>query len=97
MFSRNPLFLLIAAVSLTTFLASCGKADRWSAFAYPQASDLTDFRYLGDFERLESCRAAVRAWRIGMTDSRVTDYECGKNCDGVPFPGRPVMCETTER
>ena len=95
--SSNPLSLPIATVLITTLLASCGKSDKWSAFGYPKASDLTDFRYLGDFESLESCRAAVRAWRIGITDSGATDYECGKNCDGVPIRDRPVMCETTER
>ena len=93
----HPLLLLNGGLLFTALLASCAKPDRWSAFAYPQATDLTDFRYLGDFESLESCRAAVQAWRLEKAEAAKTDYECGKNCEGVPTLGLPVMCETTER
>lgn len=95
--TKQRFSLQIVAVVLTATLGSCSKADKWSAFAYPQATNLTDFLYLGDFESLESCRAAVRAWRMGMSSAQRTDYECGKNCDGVPTLGQPVMCETTEQ
>jgi hypothetical protein len=79
------------------FVISCSKRESWSAFGYPNADDLSDFRYLGQFESLESCRAAVRAWRIDIGGVADTDYECGKNCDGVPSAGQPVMCESTEK
>ncbi len=91
---KKPILL---SVSFVAFIVACSAPDTWSAFGYPSAGALSDFRYLGKFESLDSCRAAVQAWRSGMGDSSGTDYECGKNCEGIPAPGVPVMCEATER
>ena len=86
-----------AMFAIVFSLMSCAKQDKWAAIGYPNKNDLTQFRNLGDFETLESCRAVVRAWRDGMVDSSGTDYECGKNCAGAPTEGSPAVCEATER
>jgi hypothetical protein len=94
---KNSLRAVTFVILSLWLMISCSKRESWSAFAYPNANDLSDFRYLGQFKSLESCRAAIHAWRTDMRVVADTDYECGKNCDGVPSAGRPVICESTEK
>ena len=72
-----------------------GCADRWEGFVYPDKSDLTRHRNLGEFSSLDECRAAARRVLSALNALQRGDYECGKNCDdGAKFGGVKVCKET---
>lgn len=85
----NRLGMLIAC----SLLVAC--SERWDGYAYPDRSDLSRHRYVGEFTSLEECRGATQdVLRRVEVRPRGGDYECGLNCRGN---GYPRICDRTER
>ena len=85
------LLLVLAALSI---LSSCfWEDDTWSGWVYPNAKNLMDDRFVGDYSTLESCRSAA----LSMIESNGwanADYECGLNCQNKGYIN---VCEETLR
>ena len=86
------ILLALLIMFLGTF---CACSERWEGFVYPNAEDLTNHRYVGEFDSLEECRDACRAElsRIGAYNKG--DYECGKNCKSDSNWPDSRICEET--
>lgn len=69
-------------------LTACGP-EKWTAFYYPNAKDLTINAVLGQFASLDACRADALA-EVSRSGGA---YECGLNCNFNMGP--PYMCDTT--
>jgi len=79
------------AIILILFLllfSACIKKDRWQLTIYPDGSDLTTYKHLGEYPTLESCRSVATS---SITEKG--DYECGLNCR--PFKEDTFICKKT--
>lgn len=85
------IFLALLIFLLGTF---CACTERWEGVVYPNGDDLTNYRFVGEYESLEACRDACLA-ELNRIGSHKGDYECGKNCKSDPnYPGMRVCQET---
>jgi hypothetical protein len=55
--------------------------ERWEGFVYPDKSELTIHKNIGEFKSLESCRSAAQNKLIQISSLERGDYECGLNCE----------------
>ena len=72
------------------------QVERWEGFVYPNKSDLTVHKNIGEFESLESCRSAARNKLYELNSVSKGDYECGLNCEFKSNYGINI-CEETKR
>ncbi len=81
--------LFAALVILAIFgLKKC--TDSWTEIIYPDKSNLSNFKNIGEFKSLDKCRnEAVSFLRIIEAQNK-GDFECGLNCKGA-------VCEETSR
>lgn len=64
--------------------------DSWTGIIYPDKSNLSNFKNIGEFKSLEECRnAALNALRKISSISQ-GDFECGLNCNGS-------LCDETSK
>ena len=88
---------LIATVLLLAF-SSCQvfTSDTWTVHVYPNKSDLSASRKIGEYSSLGECRdAAVSVIEANRWTN--AEYECGLNCKPM-FPDMPdsvLVCEQT--
>jgi len=70
---------------------------QWMAVFYPRANEtLLDYRYLGNFDTLNDCRAVALDAQSRSPVPGNTDYECGFKCKIKP--GWTVYtCDKTEK
>jgi hypothetical protein len=79
---------------------SCTKEDdRWSAYVYPNRSDLTVHQFAGDHPTLDTCRGAALSRLSVITAGNPSrgDYECGLNCKPDERMGGLNVCKETSR
>ena len=62
-------------------------SDSYLGIVYPDKSNLTEHRIIGEYSTLNECLKAVNA-----SVSSEGSYECGKNCDRSKMP---MVCEET--
>ena len=78
------------------FVTGCSQ-ERWEGYVYPDKNNLTRHTYVGEYNTLESCRAASVSMLQSLNAVRTGDYECGKNCKSESnLPGIRI-CEETLR
>jgi hypothetical protein len=71
--------------------------ERWDAYVYPNANDLTVFDYQGRYESLDACRSAsINRLRV-MGKQLQGDYECGLNCQPSDYSNKLNVCEETRK
>ena len=69
--------------------------EEWDGYVYPNKNDLTQHKYIGDFDNLEDCRAAALGWLNRNSSQSSGDYECGLNCEKSEYD--VDVCEKTLR
>jgi hypothetical protein len=80
--------LVILAVLAIFNLKKC--TDSWTGIIYPDKSDLSNFKNIGEFKTLEECRNESIHFLRGISAQYSGDFECGLNCNGS-------TCEETSR
>ena len=84
----KKLMIAILLISGVFVLKKC--TDRWTGIVYPDRSNLSIFKNIGEFKSLELCRnEAIFALRR-ISSQYSGDFECGLNCKGL-------VCEETSR
>lgn len=86
-----------AALVLTASLLGCSRPPIYEAFAYPDRSDLLDYRRLGTYPSLAECRTAARAYLARLGASDTGDYECGRECRPSGIDPNVWICKETLR
>lgn len=75
---------------------ACSGEPRWTAFVYPDRTDLSTVYYPGNYSTLEDCRTAVVTYMYARGIALgVGDYECGYKCR--PFGTDSYICKRTEQ
>jgi hypothetical protein len=64
--------------------------DSWIGIIYPDKSDLSNFKNIGEFKTLDECRNESIHFLRGISAQYSGDFECGLNCNGS-------TCEETSR
>ena len=77
--------LLIAGIFI---LNKC--TDRWTGIVYPDRSNLSIFKNIGEFNSLELCRNEAVSVLRKNSGQYSGDFECGLNCKGI-------VCEETSK
>jgi len=65
-------------------------SDSWTGIVYPDKSNLSNFKNIGEFRSLEECRNESIYFLRRNSDQYVGDFECGLNCKGL-------TCKETSR
>jgi hypothetical protein len=89
-----PILLLVIGVA---YCADCWpfSRDRWKGWVYPNRGNLSESTFVGDYDRLEDCRAAALAVLRAHHAEITGDYECGRGCK--PWQAGMYVCEETVR
>lgn len=69
--------------------------ENWTAFVYPNSSNLQVYEENAGFETLENCRAAALQRLIELDATNVGDYECGLNCKADGNLPELKICDKT--
>ncbi len=64
--------------------------DRWTGIVYPDRSNLSNFKNIGEFKSLDECRNESIYFLRKISAQSSGDFECGLNCKGL-------TCEETSR
>jgi hypothetical protein len=72
-----------------------GCSERWEGYVYPDKSNLSKHRFVGQFESLEECRRTALSELSRLSAINRGDYECGLNCEAHASGLR--VCKKTER
>lgn len=91
---RKLFTLLLLTVALVVF--GCFK-EEWEGVVYPNKSNSYDYKYIGVYESLESCRAASLDMLYKLNATEKGEYECGLNCKYKDGMGSIKVCEKTEQ
>jgi len=78
------ILVILVIVSLKKY------TDSWTGIIYPDKSDLSNFKNIGEFKTLEECRNESIHFLRGISAQYSGDFECGLNCNGS-------TCEETSR
>ena len=73
---------LIIYLGLSVFATACGGDSSWEGIVYPDRSDLTEFRSIGDVLNYEECEAAAicaeeAGQQSGLKSNVVENLTCG--------------------
>ena len=82
--------LWITFVLIFAFLMLNGCSERWTGIVYPEKSNLSNFRNIGEFKSLDECRNEAIYTLKKIAASSQGDFECGLNCKGS-------VCKETSR
>lgn len=77
-------------------LVGCFEKDVWAGFVYPDKSNLSKYRVVGNFPTLDECRRAAVGLIRQESWSRA-DFECGLNCKASRGADGPLVCKQTSR
>ncbi len=91
----RKLFTLLLLI-LTLVFSGCFK-EEWEGVVYPNENDFYDYKYIGVYKSLESCRAAALDTLSRLNPTERGDYECGLNCKYKDGMGSIRVCEKTEQ
>jgi hypothetical protein len=64
--------------------------DSWTGIVYPDRSNLSNFKIIGEFKSLDECRNESIYFLRRISAQYSGDFECGLNCKGL-------ICEETSR
>ena len=64
--------------------------DSWTGIVYPDRSNLSNFKNIGEFQSLDECRNEAVYFLRRISAQYSGDFECGLNCKGL-------TCEETSR
>jgi hypothetical protein len=64
--------------------------DSWTGIVYPDRSNLSNFKNIGEFKSLDECRSKSIYFLREISAQSSGDFECGLNCKGL-------TCEETSR
>ncbi|WP_265570857.1 hypothetical protein [Sphingomicrobium nitratireducens] len=93
---RNSQRAIVAAIAISLFGCDALAPDRWDAFVYPDANDLTQWQTLIGFKDFEQCQSAAIDAVRALRDPDAGTYECGRNCKYDPAY-RLNVCKETRR
>jgi hypothetical protein len=86
---------VIRTLLLALLLAGCDdRPKEWTAWVYPDASDLTRSETIRGFNSFERCQEAAIDRLRQFPDPDRGDYECGYMCRYDPGKGLSVCKET---
>lgn len=82
---------------LVLLVSGCDDRPKsWTAFVYPDGSNLQSSIEMGGFKSFQQCQvAAIRRLRA-LDDPDQGDYECGYRCEWRPDMGLNVCKETRQ-
>ena len=84
---------VVLAIVAVLFLSGCAR-DEWTAFVYPNKSNLDVYRTLGPYQTQFDCNANASAYLIEREWGGGA-HECGLNCE--PASDLPTnVCEILE-
>lgn len=84
----KKIYVVILVISAILLLKKC--TERWTGIVYPDKSNLTTFKNIGEFNSLELCRNEAVAFLRKNSAQYSGDFECGLNCKGF-------VCEETSK
>ncbi len=90
---KTKLVILIIA---SIHLSSC-KTDNWEAIVYDDKSNLIEYKILGVYDSLATCRDNAVSYLYNAGLQNAGDYECGLNCEFREGWADTRICEVTER
>lgn len=64
--------------------------DSWTGIVYPDKSNLSNFKKIGEFKSLDECRNESIYFLRKISAQYSGDFECGLNCKGL-------TCEKTSK
>lgn len=70
-----------------------GSDEDWKGWVYPDANNLSNYKFIGYFSTLVDCRAAALNKLSSLHASETGDYECGYKCKTTPNYGD--VCKKT--
>ena len=82
--------LVIAVLLILGIFVLKKCTDRWTGIVYPDKSNLSIFKKIGEFNSLEVCRNEAVSVLRRISSQYSGDFECGLNCKGV-------VCEETSK
>lgn len=86
---------LVLLIILSTHLSSC-KTDKWEAIVYDDKSNLIEYKILGVYGSLATCRNKAVSYLNNAGLQSAGDYECGLNCEFREGLANTRICEITE-
>ena len=81
---------LIVIIVIGALFALKKYTDQWTGIIYPDKSNLSNFKNIGEFKSLEQCRNEAISVLYKIVAEHKGDFECGLNCKGV-------VCEETSK
>lgn len=86
-----------ARLCAIALLAACGDgSSAWTAFIYPDGSNLQSSIEMGGFKTFRQCQEAAIGRLRSLDDPDQGDYECGYRCEWRPDMGLNVCKETQQ-
>ena len=85
--SKKILIVILVFASLIA-LNKC--TDSWTGIVYPDRSNLSNFKNIGEFKSIDECRNELIYFLRKISAQSSGDFECGLNCKGL-------TCEETSR
>ncbi len=93
-YDQVSIFAILFLVGALGWWLGWFKKDEWTAFVYPDASNLDRHFIAGKYPSFEDCQqAAIDALRAIPGAATGGDYECGNRCDSEKY-GMKVCKET---
>jgi len=85
---RNTIWIAIFTIAVLLALKKC--TDSWTGIVYPDRSNLSNFKNMGEFKSLDEYRNESIYFLRRISAQYSGDFECGLNCNGA-------TCEETSR
>lgn len=84
----KKIWIAIVVILAIVGLKKC--TDSWTGIVYPDKSNLSNFKNIGEFKSLDECRNEAIYFLRRISAQSSGDFECGLNCKGL-------TCEETRR
>lgn len=87
---------LFCGLAALLVLSGCFAEEKWTAFVYPNAYDLSVHSEYGPYNSFEKCQAVAIGTLRSQGKARTGSYECGLNCEYKP-EWQASMCKETRK
>ncbi len=90
---KNSIFITVTALLLAGCFTERGP-DVWTAWIFPDKSNIKRNMEIGQFKSIEECRKASLDKLASLNISNRGDYKCGLRC-GYNEGLKTIICEKT--